>query len=72
MKNEIEIILAEYTDGTQTLQEATTKVLRLFSVSSRREQLIDFLMEIDECHGMHVKAAAEKCVDEYLKSINCS
>ena len=33
MKNEIEKILAEYTDGKETLQEATTKVLRLFSVS---------------------------------------
>lgn len=33
MKNEIEKILAEYSDGKQTLQDATTQVLRLFSVS---------------------------------------
>jgi hypothetical protein len=35
MKNEIEKILAEYSDGKETLQEATTKVLRLFSVSGQ-------------------------------------
>lgn len=33
MKNEIEKILAEYSDGKETIQEATTKVLRLFSDS---------------------------------------
>ena len=46
MKNEIEKILAEYTDGTQTLQHATTEVLRLFSISGQSEQLKAFLYEI--------------------------
>lgn len=40
MKNEIEKILAEYSDGKETLQEATTKVMRLFSAMQRREQLV--------------------------------
>lgn len=42
--------------------------LRQPDVSSRREQLIAFLMDVDEVYGMHVKADAEKCVDDYLKS----
>jgi len=52
MKNEIEKILAEYTDGKETLQEATTKVLRLFSVSGRSEQLaISALQKIEKVHS---------------------
>jgi hypothetical protein len=35
-----------------------------------RELLIDFLMEVDEVYGMHVREDAEKCADNYLKSIN--
>jgi len=44
MKKEIEKILAQYSDGEETLQEATTKVLRLFSASGSpplNEQEID-------------------------------
>lgn len=48
------------------------KALQQCNVSCRREQLIAFLMEIDECYGMHVQAKAEQCVDNYLKAINCS
>lgn len=31
-----------------------------------KECLVSFLMDIDECHGMHVREQAEKCVNEYL------
>lgn len=39
-------------------------------VINRRELLIDFLMEVDEVYGMHIREDAEKCADNYLKSIN--
>ena len=32
----------------------------------KRKILIDFLVDIDECYGMHEKPEAEKCVDRYL------
>ncbi len=40
------------------------------AVINQRELLIDFLMNVDEVYGMHVKKDAEKCADNYLKSIN--
>lgn len=46
--------------------EQADEILRLFS--SQREQLIAFMMHIDTCYGMHVRADAEKCVDDYLKN----
>jgi hypothetical protein len=56
MKNEIEKILAEYSDGKETLQEATTKVLRLFSVMQRSEQLV-----CDKCtDGLNKSKGFEK------------
>jgi hypothetical protein len=36
-----------------------------------REQIIVFLMDVDEVYGMHIRAEAEKCVDEYLQSKGC-
>lgn len=42
----------------------------ILDVSNKRKLLVDFLMEIDEVYGMHVREDAEKCVDNYLKSIN--
>jgi hypothetical protein len=39
-------------------------------VASDREKLINFLMTIDECYGMHVREDAERCVDNYLASDN--
>lgn len=38
-------------------------------VASDREKLINFLMTIDECYGMHVREDAERCVDNYLASV---
>jgi len=55
-------------NGTLTKEDADKILLDLYNVSSRREQLIAFLMEEDEVYGMHVRVNAEKCVDEYLKS----
>lgn len=56
MKNEIEKILAEYFDGKKTLQEATTKVLRLFSVMQQSEQLV-----CDKCvDGLNKSKSFEK------------
>ena len=40
------------------------------AVINRRELLIDFLMATDEVYAMHIRENAEKCADEYLKSIN--
>ena len=45
MKNEIEKILAEYSDGNETLQEATTKVLRLISVSGSLRIAVQKLLD---------------------------
>ena len=36
-------------------------------MKSKQELLITFLMEIDECYGMHIREEAEKCVNNYLK-----
>lgn len=54
--------------GTLTKDEADKILLDLYNVSNRREQLITFLMDIDECYGMHVRKDAEKFIDEYLKN----
>lgn len=44
------------------------KILLDLDTVRRREELIAFLMTIDEVYGMHVREDAEKCVDDYLKS----
>lgn len=56
----------------RTLIKAQQKVknLNIPVVINRRELLIDFLMEVDEVYGMHIREDAEKCADNYLKSIN--
>jgi hypothetical protein len=38
-------------------------------MESKKELLIAFLMEIDECYGMHIREEAEKFVTNYLKQI---
>lgn len=55
-------------NGTLTKEDADKILLNLYNVSSRREQLIVFLMDLDECYGMHVRTEAENCVDDYLKN----
>ena len=57
-------------NNVNELQNAVKEICNLPVVINRRELLIDFLMEIDEVYGMHIRVEAEKCADNYLKSIN--
>ena len=66
MKNEIEKILAEYTDGKETLQEATTKVLRLFNSSSEKELLLAFKEYWKNSNHQNI----DKAINGFIKSNN--
>jgi hypothetical protein len=55
-------------NGTLTKEDGDKILLDSYNGSGRREQLIVFLMDLDECYGMHIRANAEKCVDDYLKN----
>ena len=60
-------ITASEQDVTLDTSEKATDVIT--DVSQQRELLIAFLMDIDECYGMHVRENAEKCTDEYLSNL---
>lgn len=68
-KTEIENILLRFKLGQKTLDESTSDILLLFSVSNRRELLIDFCQKVDETLETYGHLAPnEAYIDEYLKA----
>lgn len=73
------LLYAAYDKGVQDLEVSlfdkwTEEMIDLIDryyiwheTESKKELLITFLMEIDECYGMHIREEAEKCVNNYLK-----
>lgn len=62
------IIKEPFPTGDRDLYPCKNDIfVKTYETISRREQLINFLMELDEFYGMHIREHAEKCVDEYLK-----
>ena len=73
------LLYSAYDKGTQKLEislfdkwveEMIDLIDRYYiwhETESEKELLITFLMEIDECYGMHIREEAEKCVNNYLK-----
>ena len=73
------LLYSAYDKGTQKLEISlfdkwVEKMIDLIDryyiwheTESKKELLITFLMEIDECYGMHIREEAEKCVNNYLK-----
>lgn len=59
----------EITKEIQSLKEVVNLIESNATVRYQREQLILFLMNLDECYGMHVREDAEKCVDGYLERL---
>ena len=51
-------------DSVQDIKE----LLVLFSDNQKREQFVDFLIDIEECYGMDDKEKTEKFVDDYLRN----
>jgi hypothetical protein len=51
------------------LDIAADEICSLFNVSNRREMLIAFLMDIEECYGMDEREKTEKFVDDYLSNL---
>ena len=66
----MEKLIVKYGEMLIAEHESKVKKLTIPDVINRRELLIDFLMEVDEVYGMHVREDAEKCADNYLESIN--
>jgi len=71
MEKQIENILIKVDEGTMPVQQALNELLLLFSVSGRSEQLVNFLLHLNDKelinnHDFDYEKEAKK----YLKKIN--
>jgi hypothetical protein len=72
MEKQIENILIKVDEGTMPVQQALSELLRLFSVSCQREQLIAFLRQQSKLHYITIYENDFDFADKLLKAINCT